>query len=248
MENKILAVVNGLEISQKDLDETIKRFPEDRRAYIDTDLGRKQLLDQIISFELMYNYGKELNLESEQEFLVQLERMKKELLTQMSINKVLSEVTINEEEVENYYETNKDLFKEGESVKAKHILVDTFEECDNIASEIKAGLNFEEAAQKYSKCPSNANGGDLGTFTRGRMVPEFEEAAFKLNIGEISEPVKTQFGYHLIKVEEKNEAIIKSFDEVKDLIWNNLLQEKQNKKYLDKTEELKKKYQVQYNK
>ncbi len=248
MENKILAVVNGLEISQKDLDETIKRFPEDRRAYIDTDLGRKQLLEQIISFELMYNYGKELNLESEQEFLIQVERMKKELLTQMSINKVLSEVTVNEEEVENYYKTNKELFKEGESVKAKHILVDTFEECDNIASEIKAGLNFEEAAQKYSKCPSNANGGDLGTFTRGRMVPEFEEAAFKLNIGEISEPVKTQFGYHLIKVEEKNEASVKSFDEVKDLIWNNLLQEKQNKKYLDKTEELKKKYQVQYNK
>ena len=59
-------------------------------------------------------------------------------------------------------------------------------------------MSFEEAAQKYSKCPSAAQGGSLGSFTRGRMVPEFEEAAFQLKVGEISEPVKTQFGYHLI--------------------------------------------------
>lgn len=90
-----------------------------------------------------------------------------------------------------------------QSVRASHILVNTNEEAVSIKSKIDKGENFEAMAQKYSKCPSGKNGGDLGYFGRGEMVPSFETAAFELPVGKVSNPVKTQFGWHLIKVTDK---------------------------------------------
>jgi peptidyl-prolyl cis-trans isomerase C len=84
-------------------------------------------------------------------------------------------------------------------IRASHILVDHEHEASDLLLKLKDGKTFEELAQKFSKCPSGDQGGDLGFFKKGMMVPEFETAAFQLNPGETSEPVKTQFGYHLIK-------------------------------------------------
>ena len=89
-------------------------------------------------------------------------------------------------------------------VRAQHILVDTKEEADNLKKQIDANeITFEEAAQKYSKCPSKAQGGDLGYYGRGLMVKEFETASFEAPKGSVTEPVLTQFGWHLIKVVDK---------------------------------------------
>ena len=90
-------------------------------------------------------------------------------------------------------------------VKASHILVKTEEEAANIKEEIKNGKSFAQAAKEVSLCPSGQNGGDLGYFSRGQMVKEFEDAAFNMNTGEISNPVKTQFGYHLIYLTDKQD-------------------------------------------
>lgn len=89
------------------------------------------------------------------------------------------------------------------SVKASHILVDTKSEADLLKSKIDNGECFETLAKKYSKCPSSQDGGDLGYFERGQMVKEFEDAAFNLPVGKVSNPVKTQFGWHIIKVYDK---------------------------------------------
>lgn len=89
------------------------------------------------------------------------------------------------------------------SVRASHILIDTKEEATIIKSRIDKGESFEALAKKYSKCPSGQDGGDLGYFERGQMVKSFEDAAFTLPVGKVSEPVKTQFGWHLIKVCDK---------------------------------------------
>ena len=88
-------------------------------------------------------------------------------------------------------------------IRASHILVSTLEEAEKVLSEIKSGGDFGELAKKYSKCPSKENGGDLGYFEKGQMVKEFEDAAFSLNEGEISGIVKTEFGYHIIKLTGK---------------------------------------------
>ena len=88
-------------------------------------------------------------------------------------------------------------------VRASHILVSSLDKANSIVSELKAGKGFEELAKKHSTCPSGQRGGDLGFFGKGMMVPDFEKAAFALEPGMVSSPVKTQFGYHLIKVTGK---------------------------------------------
>ena len=245
MENKILATVNGREITEKEIQETLSKFPKERQGYLLSGEGKKQLLEQVISFELINCYASENGMEEDKEYKMQLEKLKKEILTQATIKKILSEVTVTDDEVQKYYEANQETFKDEESLTAKHILVDSFEQATNVLQSIKDGMTFEEAASKYSSCPSKEQGGNLGSFTRGRMVPEFEKAAFELEVGVVSEPVQTQFGYHLIKVEEKSEAAVKVFDEVKATIKAELLNERQGFKYMQFVEGLKTKYKVE---
>ncbi|MFH1448433.1 MAG: peptidylprolyl isomerase [Candidatus Micrarchaeota archaeon] len=89
-----------------------------------------------------------------------------------------------------------------DEIRASHILVSKLEEADHILNELKSGKDFAELARKFSSCPSNRNGGDLGFFKRGQMVKEFEDAAFALEPGQVSLPIRTQFGYHIIKLME----------------------------------------------
>ena len=245
MENKVLAVISGSEITEKDLNAIIMRYPEEQRAMFSSEMGKKQLLEQMISFELMNKLGKEMKLNETEEYKAGLEQLEKDLLTQMTINKVLSEVTVTDEDAKKYYKENKTQFDQPATVSAKHILVDTKELCSEVKERIENGeLSFEDAAKEYSTCPSNAQGGSLGVFGRGMMVPEFEDAAFELELEKISESVKTQFGYHLIKVDTKNEAKAASFDEVKNKIVQQLIQKNQEKKYMDVMKELENKYEV----
>lgn len=245
MENKVLAVVNGAEITEADLQNALAKFPRERQGYLMTEEGRRQLLEQIISFELIYNYAKDNDIEKNENYLARLELAKKEILTQTAINVVLENVNVTNEEIKAYYEANKDMFKTEEAVNARHILVDTLEKANEIKNKIEDGMNFEMAAMQYSSCPSKAQGGSLGQFTRGQMVPEFEAAAFELSVGKISEPVKTQFGYHLIKVEEKIAPTTRSLEEVYPVINRELLNERESFKYMQFTEELKNTYKVE---
>ncbi|WP_125154921.1 peptidylprolyl isomerase [Clostridium rectalis] len=245
MKDKVLAILNGKEITEKDLHETIAKFPPERQSYLQTEEGKKQLLDEIISFELIYNYAKENGMEEDKDYIDQLQKLKREILIQVTIGKLLSKINVTNEEIEEFYNNNKQLFKNEEMVTAKHILVNTVEEANNIVNEIKNGLDFEEAAKKYSTCPSKEAGGNLGEFGRGRMVPEFEKVAFELEVGVVSEPVKTQFGYHIIKVENKNQESVKTLEEVKDNIKYQLVQQRQKEKYIGFTNELKNKYSVE---
>ena len=122
-------------------------------------------------------------------------------------------------------------------------MTDSEEKCNDILEKITSGeKEFEEAAKEFSTCPSGAQGGDLGEFGRGNMVKEFEEAAFAAEVGHVVGPVQTQFGYHLIKVEQKNDAKEADFEEVKEQIKAEALKQKQDKAYSDKVNELKAKY------
>ena len=156
---------------------------------------------------------------------------------------LLEDITLSDDEIKEYYEANKSKYSKGASVHAKHILVDNEEKCTELLNAITSGEKvFEDVAKESSTCPSGANGGDLGEFGRGQMVKEFEDAAFAAEVGHVVGPVKTQFGYHLIKVEDKKEAGESSLEEVKDQIRAELSQKKQEEAYRAKVDELKKKY------
>lgn len=245
MENKILASVNGKNITQQDVDMAMTRFPQQNQEYFESEIGKEQFLEQLISFELLYKFAIDEQLENTEEFKSQLELLKRDLLIQAAVKKVLDVVTISDEEIKEYFDDNKEMFKGEASVKSKHILVDNEEKAKEIKEKIDNGLSFEDAAREFSTCPSSSQGGDLGEFTRGKMVPEFEAAAFELQVGEISNPVKTQFGYHLIKVDEKSPEVMKSFDEVKDSLKLNLLGQKQNMEYIKLINDLKQNQKVE---
>ncbi|MFA9396990.1 MAG: peptidylprolyl isomerase, partial [Clostridiaceae bacterium] len=119
MENKVLAIVNGNEITEKDLDYTISRVPRERQEMFKTEEGKKELLNQIISFELVYLDAKDKKVDEDAQYLANLETAKKEILTQIAINKILSDVKIEDEEIEKFYNENKDRFKAEATVRAK---------------------------------------------------------------------------------------------------------------------------------
>ena len=155
-------------------------------------------------------------------------------------------IPITEEEMKEYFEENKDSFRQEEQVKARHILVDSEETALEVKKKLDEGEDFGELAKEYSTDTSNSQqGGDLGFFGKGKMVKEFEDAAFSLEIGEISEPVKTEFGYHIIKVEDRKEAeeadFEKSKDEIKDMIFQERFQEAYDTWLQEKLEE----YEIQ---
>jgi peptidyl-prolyl cis-trans isomerase C len=201
-------------------------------------------LEQLIAWELLYNHAVDSGYDEKDEYKLQLEDARKAILTQMAIQNTISNITINDYDIEEYYNNNKSFFDEGEQVSARHILVDSLDKAQEVIAAINNGMDFGEAARKYSSCPSKEQGGSLGYFGRGMMVPEFEDAAFILEKGKLSEPVKTQFGYHLILVDDKTEPSVKSFEEVKDMIRTQLIQDKQNNAYANAVNGLEKKYGV----
>lgn len=247
MDNKVLAVVNDKEITEQDIDALLKNLNPQYQAQFQSEEGRRQLLTELINKELLYFDALDKGLDQEEAFLAQLEEIKSNFIKQYAMNKMLSDINVTEKEVKEYYEANKAKFKAPEKVKASHILIASEEQAEEVVEELNNGLDFAEAAKKYSKCPSKDKGGDLGFFMKGQMVPEFEKAAFNMEIGEISEPVKTQFGYHIIKVEDKQEEAEQEFEQVKDKITQQLLAQKQQKIYQEKVEELKGKYEVEIN-
>ncbi len=243
--DKVLAKVGALTVTESEVNEFIASLGA-RGAGYNTPEGRRVILEQLIGNKLLLQDARRNLIEGEAEFRAELARLKERLLISYAGNKIIAGVKVSDEDVKKYYEENKDQFVKGESVNASHILVDTEEKALELLSKIRAGeISFEDAARENSTCPSGQQGGNLGTFTRGQMVPEFDKAVFEMQAGEISEaPVKTQFGYHLIKLIEKSESEAASFDEVKGELTEMLLTEKRREAYEKKINQLKIVYPV----
>lgn len=242
--NKVLATVNDREITEQDVYDFLNQLPAQTMNQFSTPEGMNRIVEELVNQELLYLDAIESGLREEEDFIRQLEKAKVSILKQYAITKLLSDVKVSEEDMIAFYNNEKESFIEPEKVRASHILVDTEEKALEILKEINNGLSFEEAASKYSTCPSKEVGGDLGEFTKGKMVPEFENAAFSMKEGEISQPVKTQFGYHLIKLVYKKESSLVPYENVKEQIEKYLLNLKQQEKYTKSTESLKEKYEV----
>ena len=174
-----------------------------------------------------------------------VEKVKVELASHMAATSIMEGIEVTEAEEKAFYEENPSLFEAKAQVSAKHILVDSKEQADSVAKEVEDGLAFEEAAKKYSSCPSKDKGGDLGYFSKGQMVPEFEKAAFEGEIGKMLGPVQTQFGYHLILVEDKKEGSAVPFEQAQGQIHQQLMQAKQQQVYDAKVKELEENYGVE---
>ena len=243
--SKILAKVGDLAVTEAEVNAFIESLGQRGAAYNNAE-GRRAILNQLISNKLLLLDAKRNLYEAEAAFREQLNKLKDDLLTNYAGEKAIASARVDEADVRAYYDENKAQFTTEESVNASHILVKSEEEANAVLAEIKEEkISFEDAAKKYSTCPSKENGGNLGDFGRGQMVGEFDKAVFEMAEGEISAaPVKTQFGYHIIKLIKKNEAKPMEYSEVREDLKGMLLNEKRRKAYESKINQLKIMYPV----
>jgi peptidyl-prolyl cis-trans isomerase C len=219
----VVAVVDGVEIKQSDLDFAASEVgprlgnfrPEDRK---------RVLLQFVIENELLAAAGEKEKLNETDTFDARVKYHTRRALRDAYFDAGITGA-VSESDAKKIYDEKIANMKPEQEVHALHILVTTKQEAEEIKKRLEAGEDFAAVAEEESK-DKNAKGGDLGFFTRGQMLKPFEDAAFALDVGEISDPVQTQFGWHIIKVEEKRDQKPPSFDDVKEAIISQLVTQK----------------------
>ena len=238
---EVIAEVNGSTITTDDYKKEVAVLPPYLKQMADTPDGRKEMLDTMVVRELVLQDAQKTGIDKSPEVLARMEDMKKRVVVEAYLKKKVEEqINIADADLQKVYDQKKDKFKTDAQIKASHILLKTDKEAEDVQSQLKAGGKFEDLAKKYSIDPAGAKGGDLGWFSKGSMIPEFEKVAFALKEGEVSGIVKTKFGFHIIKLTGKRPAGIIPFAEVKDQLKAELLPEKQQEVFKKIKEDLKK--------
>jgi len=210
----VLARVGGVDIHQSDL----ALAEEDIGSNIPAqtpDAKRDYLINYVADMILVAKAAEAKKVADSSDFKQRLAFARNKVLMELLLQSEAKAATTDQAMHKAYDDAAKQMGDELE-VHARHILVEKEDEAKAIAADLKKGIDFAELAKQKSKDPGAADGGDLGYFTKEQMVPEFAEAAFKLDKGQISDPVKTQFGWHIIKVEDKRKRQLPEFDKVKD--------------------------------
>ncbi|CAA6820481.1 MAG: Peptidyl-prolyl cis-trans isomerase PpiD [uncultured Sulfurovum sp.] len=216
---KDYGTVNGEIISGLDIEQTIGQSGIDYETLDDT--MKKRVLDMVVDRKLLTQAAVKSDIEKSEEYATQLKSLKRDLALDMWMKKEMKtlEDGLSEEKLQQHYNDNKAEFSEPKKLQARHILVEKEEEAKALIKELDSAKDkkatFIELAKTKSTGPSGKNGGDLGWFELERMVPEFSAAADQLKVGDYTkEPVKTQFGFHLIMLDGKKEATAKPFKAV----------------------------------
>jgi|AntRauTorcE11897_2_1112592.scaffolds.fasta_scaffold00588_12 peptidyl-prolyl cis-trans isomerase C len=221
-----VAIVNGKEITRKDVNDVVETLPMQQNAPLEKIYP--MVVDQLINDMLLETKIEETNIKTDPEVQERLDIAREQILRDIYIERYIKD-EVNEATVKEAYKRLKEEGKSTEEVRARHILLESEEEAQKLISELEDGADFVALAKAHSTGPTGPQGGDLGYFTKDAMVPEFAEAAFKAEPGSfIKEPVKTQFGWHVIYVEDKRTQEIPPFDEVKKALRGQLNQRAMN--------------------
>jgi peptidyl-prolyl cis-trans isomerase C len=215
-DNPVLAKVNGSEIRQSDLSLAEEELGPSL-AQMDPATKKDNVLAFLIDMKIVAKAAEDKKIEDKPDFKARLAFTRNRLLMDNLLASEGKAAATDDAMKKVYQEAAKQIEGEQE-VHARHILVETEDEAKAIEAELKKGADFAELAKTKSKDPGAADGGDLGFFTKDQMVPEFSAVAFSLDPGKISDPVKSQFGWHIIKVEEKRNRKAPDFDQVKPQI------------------------------
>lgn len=224
-QDKIVAKVNGKPILEADV-----ALAE---AEIGSELGnlpeaakRRVLVEFLIENQLFAEAAEADKLGQGAAFEGRMQYLRRRALRDTYFEKNIKD-GVSEAEAKKFFDAQVAQMKPEQEVKASHILVDSEDKAKDIAAKIGKGADFAQLAKENSKDPgSKDDGGSLGYFTSGQMVPQFDEAAFKLAKGDVSQPIQTQFGWHLIKVEDKRDRPAPEFNAVKDRLVASMMQRK----------------------
>ncbi len=221
----VVAVVNGHKIMKSHIEEAQQLLP---RQYQQVPLEQiyPALVDSLIDTHLAAADARTKKMDQDKDFRSRMSRIEEQLLQRMVLEKEMT-AAISDEALKKRYDKMVAGMASNEEVHARHILLKTEDDAKAVIKELAKGADFAELAKKKSTGPSGPNGGDLGFFGKGQMVPEFEKAAFAMAKGAVStDPVKTQFGYHVIKVEERRKAEVPKYDAVVEQLRGEISQER----------------------
>ena len=223
METKIVATVDGKPIFLSEIIGMAQRLPEQYRK-MSLEAVYPSLLTRAIDSKLVTLEGRRAGFSKDPDVKKRLLDVEDQIISEIFLTKTIgSQVT--EEALQKIYSETKSEMASGDQIKARHILLNSEEKAMEIIKKLQAGGEFAKLASEYSTGPSAASGGDLGWFGEGQMVPEFSKAAFALNPGDIvTKPVKTQFGWHIILVEDRKVSAPPSFDEAKEQLASTMSQ------------------------
>lgn len=249
LQQEIVARVGERTITLAEFNRMVPRDPKNPAAPV-APAQKKAFLEQLVNQLLFLEQAKTLKLAERPEVAARIEDAVARVLVNEYIRlEIASALKVSEAEIKSYWKSNPEQFKVPAEVRARHILVAVSDKvgeaqararAEEILARIKAKESFETLASEFSDDASTkARGGDLGFFTAGKMAPEFEKAAFALKPGAVSAPVKTAFGYHLIKVEERREASVRPLASVRDMIHSQLRQQQQRDLMQSRLRELK---------
>ncbi|MCS7199419.1 MAG: peptidylprolyl isomerase [Caldimicrobium sp.] len=242
--DRVIAEVGPYKLFESELQEQIKSDPqlvEILKANPNfKEQVEKSLIERWINISLLALGAKAEGLEALPQVKKKLEEAEKMVLAEIFLQKKLQNLEVTEREMREFYEKNKSQYKEPEAVKVKHILVYVPQNADNktkeraltrakqIRNQLVKGAKFEELARIHSDdTASKEKGGDLGILRRGETMPEFEQEIFKLKPGEISQPIASPYGFHIVKVEKKISESILPFDAAKERVREDLKREKE---------------------
>lgn len=240
---KVLVTIDKNKITMEEFNKELDKIPMNMKMAVATESGKKSFLDRLIMKKLLLIEANKEKVEDEKEFQARLLDIKEQLLIESLLKKkIAANAQLNDEELKKYYDANKDKFKKEREVNTRHILLKTEEEAKQIKEKLQNGEDFVELAKKFSIDPNaKTTGGELGFYPKGSLLPEYEDVAFKLaKVGQVSGIVKSQYGYHIIRLEGAKPPTFVAFDEVKDFIKQQLAQEKQKELIEKYIEDLKK--------
>jgi peptidyl-prolyl cis-trans isomerase C len=212
----VIARVNGVDIKQSDLALAEEDVGADMQA-ASPEAKREHLISYLADIIMVTQAADKKNLADDADFKRRLAFLRSKLLMGYELQQEAKTALTDEALKQTYDEAVKSMSGQ-EEVRARHILVEGEDEAKAILEQLKGGADFAKLAKEKSKDPGAAEGGDLGYFTKDQMVPEFADVAFKMYPGQLSNPVKTQFGWHVIKVEDKRIKQPPEFEKVKDQI------------------------------
>ncbi len=236
----VVATVNGVDIHKSAV---VDFYKNSQFAQVPLDAVYPQVLDVVVTGQLLLEQAEKQKLENDPDVLKEVEQAKQNIMKQVWLTHEIAP-TLTDTALKARYDALIKSTPPREEVHARHILVKTKAEAEKVLADLKKGVKFEDEAKAKTQDPSGKdNGGDLGFFTKDEMVPEFADAAFKLKPGQVSKtPIKTQFGYHIIKVEERRMAPPPSFEQLKPTLIAELKQQNARKLIQDlrKSAEIKK--------
>ncbi|MGE6719150.1 peptidylprolyl isomerase [Peribacillus frigoritolerans] len=244
--DKTIASIDGEKINEDELydalvagygADTLDLLITNKLVELEAEKAGIKIKDEEIQKEIdvmVESYGDEKSLKEQLEASgSSMDALKKDIVVYLQTKKLVEpRITVTDDEISTYFEDNKDTFAQTEQVEASHILVEDEKTAKKVAKELAAGGDFAKLAAEYSTDTETAdNGGSLGYFGKGDMVEEFEDVAFDLDKNKVSDPVKTEYGYHIIKVTGKKEAKKANLEDSKEVIKETLLSERLQEEY-----------------